>query len=51
MAAEVEAKQDFSVTVSDYVKERNEKRKKRGSDKAKNYGERSRILCVHSSSS
>ena len=51
VAAEVEAKQDFSVTVSDYVKERNEKRKKRGSDKAKNYGERSMILCLRSSSS
>ena len=47
----MEAKQDFSVTVSDYVKERNEKRKNRGSDKAKNYGEHSMILCVHSSSS
>jgi len=47
VAAEVEAKQDFQVTLSDVI----EKRKKRGSDKAKNYGEHSMILCVHSSSS
>ena len=51
VAAEVEAKQDFQVTLSDVI----EKRKKRGSDKVKHYGERlkrgSRILCVRSSSS
>jgi len=51
VAAEVEAKQDFQVTLSDVI----EKRKKRGSDKVKHYGERlkrgSRILCVRFSSS